>query len=204
MKWIFIICIFLMVSGMMTAQTTENKASKKDSILLAKFKAKGTYPLIKASKLSGVMPVEGINEKADVGMKYKLLFSLATGTNDPQKVKDQNKGLAEIGRIINLHIAAGVPRENIEVVIVSHRKSLYSLFSNDAFKKEFKIDNPNITLIQELESAGSKFIACGQAMQFLDIDRASLLPSVKIAIASKVALSTYQSKGFVLYEIDED
>jgi intracellular sulfur oxidation DsrE/DsrF family protein len=55
-----------------------------------------------------------------------------------------------------------------------------------------------------LESAGAKFIACGQAMQFLDIDKASLSSSVKIAVAAKVALSTYQQKGYVLYEIEDD
>ena len=202
-----ILCFCLAISAIANSQSTDSKpaaTNKRDSILLAKFKAKGTYPLIKASKFSGVMPVPGITEKPDSTMKYKLLFSFETGTNDPQKVKDENRGLAEIGRIVNLHVAAGIPLQNIDIVIVTHRKALYSLFSNEAFKKEFKADNPNIQIIRELESAGAKFIACGQAMQFLDIDKGSLSPEVKIAIAAKVALSTYQQKGYTMFEIDED
>jgi intracellular sulfur oxidation DsrE/DsrF family protein len=198
---LFILCLCLFAG---TATHAQQAASKRDEILLAKFKAKGTYPLIKASKLSGVMPVNGVNDMADSNATYKLVFGFTTGTADPQKIKEPNRGLAEIGRIINLHIAAGIPVQNLQVVIVTHRKALYSLYTNEAFKKEFKADNPNLELIHELEAAGVKFVACGQAMQFLDIDRQNLLPEVKTALAAMVALSTYQQKGYVLYDIGEE
>lgn len=203
----YLVCFFILLAGIAAAQTTTDKSSatnKRDAILLSKFKAKGTYPLVKASPFCGAIPITGATEKPDTNMKYKLLFSFTTGTNDPQKVKELNRGLAEIGRIINLHLAAGVPRQNIEVVIVAHRKALYALYNNEAFKKEFKADNPNAAILKELESAGARFVACGQAMQFLEIPAENLLPEVKIAVAAKVALSTYQQKGFVLYDIDEE
>ena len=203
--WLCNFCLALsLLANAQSSSAKPDAATKRDEILLSKFKAKGTYPIIKASKFCGVMPVDGISEKPDATMKYKLVFSFEAGTNDPEKIKIQNRGLAEIGRIINLHVAAGVPLENLEVVIVTHRKALYALFNNEAFKKEFKIENPNLTLVHELEGAGAKFVACGQAMQFLDIDKENLSPEVKIAMAAKVALSTYQQKGYVLYEIDED
>ena len=149
-------------------------ANKRDSMLSAKLDAKGSYPLIKSSKFSGVMPVADVTEKPEAGMKYKLLFNFTKGSGDSMEVRKLNRGLAEIGRIINLHIAAGIPRDNMEIVIVTHGKALYALLTSEAFKKQFKADNPNAAIINELESAGAKFIACGQAMQFLDIDRSSL------------------------------
>ena len=196
---ITLICFFLIASTIANAQ-----ASKRDSILLSKFNAKGTYPLIKSSKFCGVMPVDNVTDKPDPSVKYKLLFDFSKGTNDSVKAKDINRGLVEIGRIINLQIVAGVPRENLELVIVTHGRALFSLLSAEAFKKQFKAENPNITIIQELESAGAKFVACGQAMQFQDIDRSSLPPNIRVAIAAKVALSTYQQKGYTTYEIADE
>jgi intracellular sulfur oxidation DsrE/DsrF family protein len=204
---IIILCFYLSVSAVVGAQTTDAKAAasaKRDSMLLTKLNAKGTYPEIKASKFCGVMPVSGITEKPEANMKYKLLFNFTAGTSDSIKVKSANRGLAEIGRIINLHIAAGVSKENIEIVIVSHGKALFALLNNEAFKKQFKADNPNLGIIGELQAAGAKFIACGQAMQFLDIGSESLTPTVKIATAAKVELSTYQLKGYAMFDITED
>lgn len=208
MKFKTTMLLFLLsLSLLITAQSTDTKEpalSKKDSLRLAKLNAKGIYPAIKASKFSGVLPVTGITEKPDTSMKYKLLISLTEGTSDAEKVKALNRGLAEAGRIINLHLAAGIPKENLDVVIVTHGKALYALLNSSAFKKEFKADNPNLAIISELENAGAKFVACGQAMQFLEIKNDELLPEVKIAFAAKVALSTYLLKGYALYEIDEE
>jgi intracellular sulfur oxidation DsrE/DsrF family protein len=203
---IFSLLLFIAASLIATAQTADKKdaAAKKDSLILAKLKAKGTYPVVKSCAKSGVLPVEGITEKPDNNTRYKLLISLAIGSSEGEKVKKLNKGLEEAGRILNLHVAAGIPKEKIDLVIVTHGKALYALFNNDAFKQEFKADNPNITVIKELQDAGAKFIACGQAMGFLEIKNEQLLPSVKIAMSAKVALSTYQQKGYALYELDEE
>ena len=207
MRLLLLLLCFL-PAFMVHAQNADKKdappISKKDSLRLAKFKAKGAYPLIKASPYSGVLPVSGITEKPDAMQKYKLVFSLTTGTRDADKIKEVNRGLAEIGRIINLHIAAGVSVENLDIVIVTHGQAMFAILNEPAFKKEFKSENPNLTIIKELESAGARFIACGQAMQFLEIKNDELLPSVKVAIAAKVALSTYQQKGYTQFEIDEE
>jgi len=188
------------------AQTTDKKddAVKKENNRLAKYNARGIYPAIKSSKMSGVLPVDGITEKPDTNLTYKLLISLTLGAGGGEKIKEVNKGLVEIGRLINLHIAAGVPKAKLQVVVVTHSKALYALMNNEAFKKEFKDDNPNLTLLNEIESAGTKFIACGQALQFLEIKNEELLPEVKIALSAKTAISTYRLKGYVLYEIDEE
>jgi hypothetical protein len=47
-------------------------------------------------------------------------------------------------------------------------------------------------------------VVCGQAMAFLGFKREELIPEVRTAISAKVALSTYQLKGYVLYEMKDE
>jgi len=66
------------------------------------------------------------------------------------------------------------------------------------------MNNPNLNLISELEKLGTRFIACGQAMNFLDIKNEELLPVVKVSFTAQTALSGYQLKGYVLKTIETD
>ena len=166
-KFKFSAIILLLATALLSiAQTSANAnkgatISKKDSLRLAKFKATGVYPVIKASKFSGVLPKEGITEKPDSNIRYKLLISLTTDA-EGDKINEINRGLAEVGRILNLHIAAGIPKQNIDLVIVTHGHALFALLNNEAFKKQHtKAIILNIAIIKELENAGAKFIACG-------------------------------------------
>ena len=102
--------------------------------------------------------------------------------------------------MINLHIASGIPKENLEVVVVVHGFALFSIANNDAYRSNFKTDNPNLILIKELEDAGVKFIACGQAMAFLEFKKQDLLPIVKVSLTAQTALSNYQLKGFIKFD----
>ena len=73
-------------------------------------------------------------------------------------------------------------------------------FTTDAYYKEkYKINNPNQKLINELAAIGTRFIACGQAMAFLDIRKESLLPIMKVSLTAQTVLSQYQLQGFVKY-----
>ena len=106
---------------------------------------------------------------------------------------------AEIVRVINLHVASGIPLKKIYPVIVVHGPALNAFTTNEYFKEKFKMDNPNIKLINDLSALGTKFIACGQAMYFMDIKKESMLPLVKISLTAQTALSSYRLKGYLKY-----
>lgn len=167
-----------------------------------KLKAVEIFPIFHAGEFSGVVPVNNPDEVPDLKMPFKLLFEL-TVNNPDSTIKDMNYGLVEVARIINLHVASGVPAKNIIPVIVVHAGALHALKNNEFFNKKYKIDNPNIKLIGELEKMGAKFIACGQAMNFLDISKEAFLPVVKVSLTAKTVLSNYQLKGFVLMGVDK-
>jgi len=159
------------------------------------------YPALKAGKFSGIIPVKGPTEIPDPNIDYKLLFELSF--NNPDSIaKDINGGLSEITRVINLHVASGIPLKKIIPVIIVHGMALDAISNNETYRKKYKLDNPNIKTIDELKKiTGAKFIACGQAMAFFEVKKEELLPDIKISLTAQTVLSHYQLKGYVLYQI---
>lgn len=201
MKFIMmLLCIGFFLLTNAQPKDTLTKA-QKDSIKMADLLAKAYYPLIKSSKWSGVLPVSNVTEKPDLTMQYKLLMEEVLPIKDSAAAKEISEGLAEVGRIINLHIASGIPKNKIDVVVVVHGPALYALYTNEVYKKKWGINNPNIVLINELMKNGVKFIACGQAMNFFDVKQEEMVPNIKISLTAQTVLSNYQLKGYVWYLI---
>jgi intracellular sulfur oxidation DsrE/DsrF family protein len=175
------------------------KVSKEfaDKAKWEKLSARSEFPLIKGGKYSGVIPINDPTEIPDPNIDYKILFEV-TGNNPDSTIKEINAGLDEIAREINLHVASGIPAKRIIPVIVVHAGALNAIKNNEAFKKKYKIDNPNIRLIHDLEKIGAKFIACGQAMEFFDVKREELLPEIRISLTAQTVITGYQLKGYVL------
>lgn len=163
-----------------------------------KVKGIAVYPVFKGYENAGVVPVKDPTEIPDPKMEYKLLFEV-TRLNPDSIAKDPNFSLVEIARVINLHVASGVPLKNIKPVIVVHAAALRAITNNESYKTKYKIDNPNVKLVKELEDMGAKFIACGQAMTFFEIKKEELLPSVKISLTAQTVISSYQLKGYALF-----
>lgn len=201
MKFAFLLlCSAFLVFA--NAQTKDSLTkAQQDSIRIERLFTKAYYPLIKSSKWSGVLPVSNVTEKPDVSIQYKLLMEEVIPIKDSVAAKDISEGLSEVGRIINLHIASGIPKNKLDVVVVVHGHALHALYNNNAYKKKYGIDNPNIVLINELMKNGVKFIACGQAMNFFDVKQEEMVPNIKISLTAQTVLSNYQLKGYVWYLI---
>lgn len=184
------------------AQSNDSlSAAQKDSIKMAQLFSKASYPLIKTSKWTGVLPMENVNEKPDPSIQYKLLMEEVIPIRDSTAAKDFSEGLSEVGRIINLHIASGIPKNKLSVVVVVHGPALYALYTNEQYRKKWGVDNPNIPLINELMKNGVKFIACGQAMNFFDVKKEDMVSNINISLTAQTVLSHYQLKGYVWYPI---
>lgn len=217
-KRIFLSVVVLFFTSISFAQvkTVDSLLRAKDSILKATFSAdsvkiekeftskirweklKSTtvFPVINAGEFSGVIPVKDPTEIPDPNQDYKLLFELIN--NNPDSIiKENNEGLVEVARVINLHVASGIPLKRIFPVIVIHGGALNAVITNEAYQKKFKTDNPNLKLVGELEKLGAKIIACGQAMAFKNIQREELLPSIKVSLTAQTVLTNYQLKGYV-------
>jgi len=162
------------------------------------------FPAIKGVSWAGVVPVQQIDEKPDPSMQYKLLFELtgfALKGQDSTAKTDINLALGEIARQINLHEANGIPRKNIDVVIILHASAMYCFLTNEKYKKKYGIDNPNVPLIKELQAYGVKMLVCGQAMTFFNLETEDLVPGIKQVLTAQTVISSYQLKGYVYYDM---
>jgi len=185
------------LTAMFRADSIKVEKEYNKKIKIAKFKSVAMFPVLKAGTFSGVLPVKEVTEVPDPTLDYKLLFELIKNHKD--SISGMNEDLVEIARVINLHVASGISVEKIFPVIVVHGPALNSFTTNEFYMEKFKIDNPNIKLINDLEALGAKFIACGQAMQFFDVPKEALLPPFKISLTAQTVLSSYRLKGYVKY-----
>ena len=165
------------------------------------------FPAIKGFKWGGVVPVQNVTELADPKMKYKLLMELTgfAAKGEEKTAKNEiNYGIGEISRKINLHVAAGVPQKNIDLVIIVHAGALFAFLNNEKYKRKYGIDNPNINIIKDLQNFGAKIIVCGQAMTFLGLEMEDLVPGIKEAFSAQTVLSTYELRGYKFYNVTLD
>ncbi|MEO9020505.1 MAG: DsrE family protein [Ginsengibacter sp.] len=169
----------------------------------AKLISEEKFPAVNAGAHSGVFPVKNITEIPDPSMQYKLLFEIHD-ENPDSALNEFDYNLVEVSRIINLHVASGIPLKNISVVVVAHGPVLNSLSTNQSYQKRFKMDNPNLELIKNLEKLGVRFVVCGQAMDFGNFTKEDMLPEMKISLTAQTALTGYQLKGYVLKTIKDD
>lgn len=165
---------------------------------------KKKFPLIKSYPWAGVVPVSGIDEIADPALQYNLLMELtgfAEKGKDSSASKYVNGPLGEVARLMNLHAAAGIPAKKLHVVMVVHGPALKALLTSEAYKRKYGVDNPNLTLIKELQAAGVKMIACGQALFFFNLEKEDMAPGIKKALTAQTVLSSYQLKHYVYYNL---
>lgn len=200
---LFIICFTTISFSFAQAPKDSAALARRDSLRMAKMLKVAIYPLIKEAPLGGAIPISNPDELPDPKLQYKLLMNFTQPATSATKAKEINGALAEVARIMNLHIAAGIPRPNLEVVVIAHSGALFSLLDDEHYQKKFKINNPNNKLVKELQAAGVTFTVCGQAMKFLEIEKETLLPGIKLAYSAKTVISTYNLKGFILTDVND-
>jgi len=185
------------LTALFRADSIKVEKEFREKIMIEKFKKVAIYPMFNAGEFSGVVPVENPTEVPDPNLDYKLLFELVKNHKD--SISGMNADLVEIARVINLHVASGIPVENIFPVIVVHGPALNAFTTNEFYNEKFNKDNPNLKLINELEAIGTKFISCGQAMFFFDVPKEALLPLFKVSLTAQTVLSSYRLKGYLKY-----
>ena len=150
-------------------------------------------PVIKS--FGTVFQIPTADHKPDPSLKYKLLVELTENGSKPDSL---NEFIEALATLINLHAAEGVPKENIQMVVVLRKMATYAVFGNELYKEKFKCDNPNLQILKELADAGVEFYVCGQTMLKRNIDTKKLVPGTKVASSGLTAITTYQLKGYTL------
>lgn len=199
------IFLFCLQSFYIQAQESAPSAQALKAERVKKAAPRMIYPYLKGSSyFSGVLPVEGITDPADYKDRYKLIFDFWTGNNEDYKQGKFNPGIDEIIRILNLHIASGIPENRMDVTVVVHGPATTSFLNNDAYQKQFGINNPNLEIINQLQNKGVVFTVCGQTLGLRELQMDKLVTGMRKSQSARTAFSTYQLKGYVLFPISED
>lgn len=150
-------------------------------------------PIIK--DFGSVYEIPDAAEKPDPKMTYKLLVDLVMTSTKPDTI---NLGIEAACTLLNLHGVGGVPREKIKMVMAVHNAAGYTVVNNEAYKARYKVDNPNLPMINALLAAGVKIVVCGQTLKKRGIDPATLVPGVGVATSALTTITTHQLKGYAL------
>lgn len=151
------------------------------------------FPIVK--NFGGIFEVPDAVEKPDPELKYNIVIEVERESDRPDTL---NWALNNVARLMNLHVMAGVKPENLNVIIAIHGPATYTVMENRAYRAKYKVDNPNLSIYEELEKAGVKMVVCGQSLVNRKVDRTRMVPQVKIASSMLTTLTTYQLKGYAM------
>lgn len=141
-------------------------------------------------------PVPGM-EKLPAETKFAIAFDVST----PAAEGGANRGFESAARFLNMHVANGVPQENIRLVVVVHGKAALELLTNAAHAANplsRQGDNPSGKLLGALLEQDVRFVLCGQSAAVYGIKPEDLIPGVEMALSAMTAHALLQSNGFTV------
>ncbi|HLO81492.1 MAG TPA: DsrE family protein [Chitinophagaceae bacterium] len=193
---IILVCIFFIQS--VQAQQPAPPTNTRAAALKAR-EAELIYPIIKAGTSTGVLPVTDVSFPFQHKGKCKLVFDLGQMA-EKGKV---NEGIEEVIRIINLHGAAGVKKENLDVYVVFHGPAAVSFLDDDLFNKQFQVNNPNLPMVKQLQDAGVKLVICGQTLGLRNMKLDAFPDGTLKSYSARTAVSDLVQRGYMKYEIED-
>lgn len=127
--------------------------------------------------------------------QFAVAFDTAARA-DPGEI---NRTLDSAARFINMHVAAGVPRENIRLAVVVHGQASLDLTRTGFYAaRQDGAENANAAAIEALRANNVQIILCGQTAAYYEIGVEDLLPGVGMALSAMTAHALLQREGFTV------
>ena len=185
---LLIIC-FVTISFAIEAQPQQNSSQKK-------FETQ-TEVKLPVKDFGKVYNVPFAEDRPDPAIQYKIVFEASEKIDSFSQVYPP---LEHVARMYNLHVYGGVPQKNLDVVLVIAGFGIPAVMNNEAYRKRYGVDNPNLKILEELKAAGIKINGCAQAMMKNSIDPADVNPIVQPIFSRFTTISTYQMKGYAYFK----
>ncbi|WP_296720781.1 DsrE family protein [Erythrobacter sp.] len=141
-------------------------------------------------------PVPGV-EQLPADTEFAIAFDVST----PAAEGSPNRGFDSAARFLNMHVANGVPQDNIRLVVVVHGKAALELLTDAAHAANplsRQGDNPSGKLVEALLAEDVRFILCGQSAAVYGIKPEDLIPGVEMSLSAMTAHALLQSSGFTV------
>ncbi|WP_326521314.1 DsrE family protein [Parerythrobacter aestuarii] len=139
-------------------------------------------------------PVAGIDQ-LPADSQFAIAFDVATPAADGGR----NRGFESAARFINMHVAHGVPEENIRIAVVVHGKAVMDLLRDGAWTaKGLEGTNGSGAMVRSMLDHDVRFIVCGQSAAAYGVTRDDLIPGVEMALSAMTAHAVLQGEGFTV------
>ncbi|HUN27269.1 MAG TPA: DsrE family protein [Steroidobacteraceae bacterium] len=149
------------------------------------------YPLIRG--YGGVHPRPDLPSGIVAGVDYKVIADVIHGDSDHKKVLGS---LNRLARIANLFAYAGVPASHVHIAAVLEGPAGFAAFSNEEYRRRFKVDNPNLPLLHALKQAGVELMVCAQAIAEIGITDRDIAPDVTVTLSALSDFAVYGARGY--------
>ena len=138
--------------------------------------------------------VPGVAEfPADEAFRHS--FDVAEGAEGEAR----NRGIESAARFVNMHAAAGVDPDNIQVAVVVHGSAIRDLLTDDRRKaRDFGDVNPSGAMVRAMLAKDVRFIICGQSLIGSGYRADELIPGVEIALSAMTAHARLQQRGYTV------
>lgn len=108
-----------------------------------------------------------------------------------------NKGLDRVARLLNLYGASGLQEKDVTITVVLHGEATKTALNDSAYLAHFEVEqNPNLSLIRELQKAGVEVLVCGQALNYKNFADEEVAQEVRIAAAAITVIINRQLDGY--------
>lgn len=125
--------------------------------------------------------------------EYKVIFDIYTNTKKEGAV---NPLINTVARYLNMHAQNGIAAKDMKVAFVMHGLAAKDALSNEAYKKQYGIDNPNAKLITALKQANVDIFVCGQSYKARGLPVKGISKDVRLSLSALTALIEYQENGY--------
>ncbi|WP_339737180.1 DsrE family protein [uncultured Maricaulis sp.] len=148
-----------------------------------------TGPLIE--NFGAVAPIEN-----QMPIPEDTVFRIAFDVSTPAEVGEINRKFNSAARFLNMHTAAGIAADDIQIAIVIHGGAVQDVSTGSHFTPG--VQPANAELIATLLAHGVKIYVCGQSAAYHDIGVENLLPGVTMALSAMTAHALLQQDGYTL------
>jgi intracellular sulfur oxidation DsrE/DsrF family protein len=149
------------------------------------------HPLIK--HYGGVHPRPDLASSLPAELEYKVIADVVHGSAD----HDRDLGsLQRLARLANLFAYAGVPPAHVRIAAVIEAEAVSAAFTNEAYRRHFKVDNPNLDLLRELKHSGIELMVCAQTLAENDVPDSDISPDVTITLSALTDFAAYEARGY--------
>src|SRR3546814_10582538 len=131
----------------------------------------------------------------DPNMRQRAVFSLTVAPASPAAT---DPGLERVARAVNLLTASGVPKKQLDFVVLLSEGATDSALTDPSYRARPGVANPNLGLIAQLSAAGVTMFVFGQALPARQLESNSLAPGIAVSLSALTRIITLQQQGFAL------